>query len=139
MVHTEKLAFPHPLPSECRMDLLLFFHGIFHAQRTEDPIFSRGSPGVALVGLRETDLGAACGHSDFYEARHGEAIEGVDPAIGDCDGGEGADTRERKARNERGAWGRSRLHRGLKAPHRGHKATRERGVCPHCKRDATIL
>ena len=67
----------------------------------------RGTPGVALVGLGETDLGAACGHSDLHEARHGVAIKGVDPAIGDCDGGEGADahrgpkehTREPKARN----------------------------------------
>jgi len=73
------------------MDLLLFFRGVPHTQRTEDPIFLRGSPCVALVGLGETDLGTACGHSDFHEARHGAAIEGVDPAIGDgrCDGCKG--------------------------------------------------
>lgn len=123
MVHTEKLAFPHPLPSKRRMDLLLFFHSVFHAQRTEDPIFSRGSPGVALVGLREADLGAACGHSDFYEARHGEAIEGVDPAIGDCDGGNGADA-----------------HRGPKEDTRGLRACNGRGESPHLNdKDATIL
>ena len=146
MVHTEELAFPHPLSSECRMDLLLFFHGIFHAQRTEDPIFLRGSPGVALVGLGETDLGAACGHSDLHEARHGAAIEGVDPAIGDCDGGKGADahkgahTRERKARNERGVWGRSHLHRGPKEDARGLKARNGRGESPHINnKDADTL
>ncbi len=100
------------------MDLPLFFRGVFDAQRTENPIFMRGSPGVALVGLGEADLGAACGHSDFHEARHGGAVEGVNPAIGDCNGGDG-----RKGR-----------HRGLKARNRGLKATHEGGVCeasPH--------
>lgn len=97
MRQAEELTRTDPLSSECRMDLLLFFHGVFHAQRTEHPIFLRGSPGVALVGLGKTDLRTARGHSDLHEARHGTAIEGVDPAIGDCDGGEGADTRELKA------------------------------------------
>ena len=97
MRQAKEFAFPHPLSSKRRMNLLLFFRGVPHTQRTEDPIFLRGSPGVALVGLGETDLGAACGHSDFYEARHGAAIKGVDPAIGDGDGCEGL-----KARNERG-------------------------------------
>ena len=145
MRQAKEFAPLHPLPSECRMNLLLFFHGIFHAQRTEDPIFLRGSPGVALVGLRETDLGAACGHSDLHEARHGAAIEGVDPAIGDCDGGEGPKARHRepKARNERGVWGRSRLHRGLKEGAREPTGLHGRGVCeesPHINdKDAIIL
>jgi hypothetical protein len=83
----------------------------------------RGAPGIALVGLGETDLRTACGHSDFHEARHGRAIEGVDPAIGDCgDGRKGpkahsrglkAQTRGLKARNERGVWERERLHGGV--------------------------
>jgi hypothetical protein len=76
----------------------------------------RGSPGVALVGLGEADLRTACGHSDFHEARHGGAVEGVNPAIGDCGDG-------RKARN-----------RGLKAQARGLKDSHEGGVCeasPH--------
>ena len=111
MVQAKEFTFPYPLSSKRRMDLFLFFDGVFHAQRTEDPIFLRGSPCVALVGLGETDLGAACGHSDFHEARHGVAVEGVDPAIGDCcgDGCEGA-ARGLKAPHERGVWGRSRLH-----------------------------
>ena len=98
------------------MDLLLFFCGVLHAQRTEDPIFMRRTPGVALVGLGEADLGTACGHSDFHEARHGRAVESIDPTIGD--GGDG-----RKARN-----------RGPKAHNSGRKARHERGVCdasPH--------
>ncbi len=89
MRQAKEFARTDPLSSKRRMNLFLFFHGVPHAQRTEDPIFLRGSPGVALVGLGETDLGAACGHSDFHEARHGAAIKGVDPAIGDGDGCEG--------------------------------------------------
>ncbi len=105
-----------PLSSERRMNLLLFFRGVLHAQRTEDSIFMRGAPGIALVGLGEADLGTACGHSDFHESRHGRAVEGIDPAIGDgCDGRKGpkAQTRGLKARNERGVWGRERLHGGV--------------------------
>ena len=104
MWQAKEFAHTDPLPSERRMDLPLFFRGIFHAQRTEHPISMRGAPGVGLVGLGETDLGAACGHSDFHEARHGRAVEGVDPAIGDgCDGRKGSargpkeKTREPKA------------------------------------------
>ena len=98
------------------MDLPLFFRGVLHAQRTEDPIFMGRAPGVALVGLGKANLGTARGHSDFHETRHGRAVEGVDPAIRDCGDG-------RKARN-----------RGPKARNRGLKATHERGVCdasPH--------
>jgi len=77
------------------------------------------TPGVALVGLGEADLGTACGHSDFHEARHGGAVESIDPAIGDgCDGRNGPTAR----------------HRGRKEQARGPKATHEGGVCeasPH--------
>ena len=136
----KEFARTDPLPSERRMDLPLFFRGILHAQRTKNPIFMGRAPGVTLVGLGEADLGAACGHSDLHEARHGRAVEGVDPAIGDCDGGKGAHTRERKARNERGVWGRSRLHRGPKEGTRGLKARNGRGESPHINdKDATIL
>lgn len=124
MRQAKELAFPQSLPSERRMDLLLFFHGVFYAQRAKHPIFLRGSPGVALVGLGKTDLGAARGHSDLHKARHGTAVEGVDPAIGDCDGGVSADAHR----------GRKERTRGRKERTRGPKAPHERGICkasPH--------
>ena len=115
MRQAKEFTFPHPFSSKRRMDLLLFFRGIPYAQRTQDPIFLRGAPGVALVGLGETDLGAACGHSDFHEARHGTAVEGVDPSIGDCDGCKGA------------ARGLKEEARGPKAPHgRGEESQHNR-------------
>jgi len=115
MWQTKEFACTDPLPSKRRVDLPLFFRGVLHAQRTEDPIFMRGAPGIALVGLGEADLGAACGHSDFHEARHGRAVEGIDPAIGDgCDGRKGADAhREPTLHN---------AHRGRKDRDREPKA-----------------
>ena len=128
MRQAKEFARTNPLPSKRRMDLPLFFRGVLDTQRTEDPIFMRGAPGIALVGLGEADLGAACGHSDFHESRHGRAVEGIDPAIGDGrDGRKGSKAhrgrkahrgpkacgRAPKARNERGVWGRERLHGGV--------------------------
>ena len=123
----KEFARTDPLPSERRMDLPLFFRGILHAQRTKNPIFMGRAPGVTLVGLGEADLGAACGHSDFHETRHGRAVEGVDPAIGDRgDGRKGLTAR----------------NRGRKAQTRGPKDSHERWVCeasPHITYQVSCL